>query len=497
MKFRILLAVWLAGAGVGFGQGMMSSGPGVSPSTLDSYVTTNALGGTNQPVSILNGGGTGTFGALSNYTPKAAGQVVLSTANAGGQGNLAFYGSTSQGDFKHAFGLPTGVSSFGDPAVMPSNIVSSTFYFNGNPFDWSTNAPGESGIHIQNMNVFQDGSGLNFDIVTNDANGVPHVFSVNSIQIQYCPTNAPPGRNNTNLFGGYLMFVSNLSPINRGWVFGAPHGGVPGDTGSPNKYILGILGVDAGGNYKAQVRIPHIVAGVSTPDDPNDVYIFMADANLGLGVISNFTILSGTANGPFTVNNGATITTTNFTASGTVNASSTTAAMNLNSTNVTIGLNGTGNTAIGSFGRLKINSGGDTANGDIFNSQGSGMSMSGSTVFLSAGVAGIFAGTTTASSFTNDLRALSITLTNGITQFSNCIPVAVTVGASAFKFTNTTPAMLFCNIGDSTAITTSVGINGVTIMASTTDLNTQIQLKVNDYLTLTYSGGTPTLFTNK
>lgn len=82
-------------------------------------------------------------------------------------------------------------------------------------------------------------------------------------------------------------------------------------------------------------------------------------------------------------------------------------------------------------------------------------------------------------------------------RYSNSIPIAVTVGASPFLFTNTTAAMLNCYIGDSTSITLSVGLNGATVFPSTTDLNVHVPLRVGDYLIFTYSGGTPTLFTNR
>ncbi len=97
---------------------------------------------------------------------------------------------------------------------------------------------------------------------------------------------------------------------------------------------------------------------------------------------------------------------------------------------------------------------------------------------------------------TNEIAAL-YNAGVGLSPYLPAFPSSMVVGASPFNFTNTLSSTLHCWLSDSTAITTSVGINGVTVLASTTDLNSYFPLRQNEYVTLTYSGGTPTLFTNR
>ncbi len=232
---------------------------------------------------------------------------------------------------------------------------------------------------------------------------------------------------------------------------------------------------------------------MSVPDDPNNIDLLLLDELNGKSYLGGVTVVSNLV--PVRIITNLYVNTVE---ASNINVALPTSTVTFNGTNTTVGgSSGTGNIARGSFGRLKINGSSDTANADIYNSNGTGMTLAGAVLYLSAGVNAIFAGTSATSSFTNDLKAQSISPTNGITMYSNSIPVAVTVGASPFLFTNKTTTDLRCNIGDSTSITTSYGRNGVTLHASTTDLNLETTLYVNEYITLTYSGGTPTLFTNR
>lgn len=87
-------------------------------------------------------------------------------------------------------------------------------------------------------------------------------------------------------------------------------------------------------------------------------------------------------------------------------------------------------------------------------------------------------------------------LTNLAIVTTYSVPVAVTVGASAFLFTNKTPTDLRCFVSGGAA-TVSVGLNGTTVAASLAGLDYSTILGPTEYLTLTYVGGTPTFLTNK
>jgi hypothetical protein len=75
-------------------------------------------------------------------------------------------------------------------------------------------------------------------------------------------------------------------------------------------------------------------------------------------------------------------------------------------------------------------------------------------------------------------------------------PVAVTVGASPFLFTNTTSTDMRCFISGGAA-TVSVGLNATTVADSLAALDYSLIIGPTEYITLTYSIGTPTLYTNK
>jgi hypothetical protein len=75
-------------------------------------------------------------------------------------------------------------------------------------------------------------------------------------------------------------------------------------------------------------------------------------------------------------------------------------------------------------------------------------------------------------------------------------PVAVTVGASPFLFTNTTATDMRCFVSGGAA-TVSVGLNATTVAASLAALDYSLIIGPTEYITLTYSFGTPTLYTNK
>ena len=75
-------------------------------------------------------------------------------------------------------------------------------------------------------------------------------------------------------------------------------------------------------------------------------------------------------------------------------------------------------------------------------------------------------------------------------------PVAVTVGASPFLFTNTTATDMRCFVSGGAA-TVSVGLNATTVAGSLAALDYSLIIGPTEYVTLTYSVGTPTLYTNK
>jgi hypothetical protein len=75
-------------------------------------------------------------------------------------------------------------------------------------------------------------------------------------------------------------------------------------------------------------------------------------------------------------------------------------------------------------------------------------------------------------------------------------PGAVTVGASPFLFTNTTATDMRCFIsGGGSSV--AVGLNATTVAASFYALDYSLIIGPTEYITLTYSVGTPTLYTNK
>jgi hypothetical protein len=86
---------------------------------------------------------------------------------------------------------------------------------------------------------------------------------------------------------------------------------------------------------------------------------------------------------------------------------------------------------------------------------------------------------------------------NGFASNSNSIPVSVSVGASPFLFTNTTANNIFCDIDASSSITFALAKNGVTIVSSQTGIAGEWSLKIGDVFGVTYSGGTPSILTNR
>ena len=93
----------------------------------------------------------------------------------------------------------------------------------------------------------------------------------------------------------------------------------------------------------------------------------------------------------------------------------------------------------------------------------------------------------------NELKAAMFTFTGSLSGTNSHIPVAVTVGASPFSFTNTTPYTLECYFTD--AATYSVAKNGTTVFSSLAS-DGYFLFGPTNILTITYSSTTPTFYTN-
>ncbi len=98
------------------------------------------------------------------------------------------------------------------------------------------------------------------------------------------------------------------------------------------------------------------------------------------------------------------------------------------------------------------------------------------------------------SSLTNNLALGGVlNASNGVATFTSKIPGAVTVGSSAFNFTNNGVSALQCCFAD--AAVYSVALNGVSVFPSVTG-GCSLVLQSTNVCTITYLSTTPTFYTN-
>jgi hypothetical protein len=96
---------------------------------------------------------------------------------------------------------------------------------------------------------------------------------------------------------------------------------------------------------------------------------------------------------------------------------------------------------------------------------------------------------------TNVLFSGAVVVTNGIASYAPHTPVAVTVGASPFRYTNNTPVAQECWIDDAAALF-SLSKNGVQVRSSLAGSSGQFALMPTNVIIITYPVTAPTFTTN-
>jgi hypothetical protein len=136
-----------------------------------------------------------------------------------------------------------------------------------------------------------------------------------------------------------------------------------------------------------------------------------------------------------------------------------------------------------------------TNNGIVGFVQGSGVA-TGQTNWVQVSTNGnlTFYGTATFNS-TNVLFSGAVVVTNGIASYAPHTPVAVTVGASPFRYTNNTPVAQECWIDDAAALF-SLSKNGVQVRSSLAGSSGQFALMPTNVIIITYPVTAPTFTTN-